>query len=426
MHNANKGLRLSSLAVLFSGTLLASNFTTAQTCFEQEGRCTAQLGWYAGGEIGSSFSDFDNDDLNQLLSNSAFTITSSDLDDSDTSGGLFFGYQFTPSLAVEMGYRDMGEYASTITGATTDPTAFANFASGLAPESGDGASLGLVVSKPVNDLWKVGARFGLWRWDGDIDSNSSGAATRSVNDSDTDVYFGLETSFQFTQQLQGYVAATRYSFSRDNSDNLTLGIRYFFDSKAPKSASKSAPETAIKAPTPPPSKTPESMSVENKPVTDVPKDSDKDGVYDNRDRCANTPEKHVVDSVGCTMFEAVEYQHQLIIYYANNSDVVERKFFTKIEELVQFSRTNSIKYMQIVGHTSAPGTSDYNEALSVRRAESLATLLVQNYGFSKSQLEIVGKGETDLAVMGSTEAAHAKNRRIEVNLSATGKVPKTK
>ena len=420
---AQKGLKLSSLSVIFGGALLASNYTMAQTCTD-EGNCSAQLGWYVGGEIGSSYSDFDNDDLNDLISGSGFTVTSSELDDSDTSGGLFLGYQFTPSWAVELGYRDLGEYATSITGTTTDATAFTNFASGLAPESGDGVSLGLVVSKPIEDLWKVSARFGLWNWDGDIDSVSSTAANRSLNESDTDVYFGLEASYQFTQQLQGYIAATRYSFSRDNSDNLSLGIRYYFDTKPGKSTANKVKPTPAPAPSEP--KAPVSMPKDKPQVAKSPMDSDGDGVYDNKDRCAETPSNHRVDSFGCTLYEAVQYQHQLIIYYANDSDVVESQFFSKIEDLVHFARSNSVKYMQIVGHTSEPGTTEYNQGLSVRRAESLATILVDKYGFSRSQLEIVGKGESDLAVTGNSEAAHAKNRRIEVNLSATGKVPKTK
>lgn len=406
--------RVFKKSVVLTSILLAGSYTSnvmaADTCFDQNTQCAPQLGWYLGGEFGQSVSDFDGERFMSLADSAGLQISSFAFDDADTSYGLLFGYQFSEHFALEGGYRDLGDYTSTFTGRTTDTQQFLDDASAQVPESGDGLSLGLVASLPF-DIMKISAKVGLWDWDNDVDSTPFSSV---VSDSGTDLYYGAEVSYQVTEKMQAYISAVRYEFNRDKSDNVTLGLRYFFDTAAP-AKSAAAPARATPKPEPVPAKVAEQIA---------PADSDGDGVTDNRDKCPATPRGHVVDSDGCTVYEAVQYQHQLTVYYANNSDVITSDYYARIQELVDFARDNSIRYLQIVGHTSAPGTDEYNMDLSKRRAESLKKILIERHGFTASQIETVGKGETELAVQGNTESAHSKNRRIVVNLSATGKNPK--
>lgn len=68
----------------------------------------------------------------------------------------------------------------------------------------------------------------------------------------------------------------RYEFERDESTNLSLGLRYFFGAYS-KKYTKPAPASA------------------------KPRDTDGDGVFDHEDTCAGTPSNHVVDAKGCTV-----------------------------------------------------------------------------------------------------------------------------
>ncbi|BDX07955.1 OmpA family protein [Planctobacterium marinum] len=397
------------LTSLLSLGLYTTQTSAVESCFDTDTKCSPQLGWYIGGEFGKSVSDFDKERFLSTADDAGLQINSFSFDDSDLSHGLLFGYQVNPNFALEVGYRDLGDYTSTFTGFTTDTAEFLQDASAQVPESGEGLTAGIVLSLPF-DIMKLSAKVGFWEWDNDIDSTPFSSV---VSDSGTDMYYGAEVSYQVTEKMQAYLAAVRYEFDRDKSDNVTLGLRYFFDTSAPKKATKPALR-----PAPQPAPAPVKMA-DSGPV-----DSDKDGVYDDKDACPGTPQSHAVDSKGCTLYEAVDYQHQLIVYYANNSDVITSDYNSKIKELVDFARDNGIKYLQIIGHTSAPGTDEYNMGLSKRRAESLKKILVDKYGFAANQIETVGKGETELAVQGNGESAHSKNRRIVVNLSATGKNPK--
>jgi peptidoglycan-associated lipoprotein len=66
----------------------------------------------------------------------------------------------------------------------------------------------------------------------------------------------------------------------------------------------------------------------------------------------------------------------------------------------------------IEGHCDERGTQEYNLALGSRRAEAVREYLM-NLGISGDRLLTVSYGEEAPAVMGSNEAAWAKNRRCE-------------
>ncbi len=72
----------------------------------------------------------------------------------------------------------------------------------------------------------------------------------------------------------------------------------------------------------------------------------------------------------------------------------------------------------IVGNTDALGTSEYNQDLSLRRANSASRYLTMK-GVVLTRLHTSGKGELEPLASNETEAGRQKNRRIEVAIYAT-------
>ena len=70
----------------------------------------------------------------------------------------------------------------------------------------------------------------------------------------------------------------------------------------------------------------------------------------------------------------------------------------------------------IVGHTDAVGSSEYNEDLSVRRAEAAARY-IRNQGVNES-IETRGRGEYEPVASNDTESGRSQNRRVEVAIYA--------
>ncbi|HEY9034263.1 MAG TPA: peptidoglycan-associated lipoprotein Pal [Pseudomonadales bacterium] len=72
--------------------------------------------------------------------------------------------------------------------------------------------------------------------------------------------------------------------------------------------------------------------------------------------------------------------------------------------------TNAVR---LEGHADERGTREYNLALGERRAKAVADYLALQ-GVNKSRIEVISYGEEKPVAMGSTEAALAKNRRVEL------------
>jgi OOP family OmpA-OmpF porin len=74
---------------------------------------------------------------------------------------------------------------------------------------------------------------------------------------------------------------------------------------------------------------------------------------------------------------------------------------------------------RIEGHTDTVGSSEYNHALSERRAEAVVDYVAKKYGIDPSRLQAVGMGEEGLLVSTPPQTPEPRNRRVQViNLGA--------
>ncbi len=77
----------------------------------------------------------------------------------------------------------------------------------------------------------------------------------------------------------------------------------------------------------------------------------------------------------------------------------------------------------IHGHTDAKGANDYNQSLSVRRAEAVHLWLVEKGG-AQANYEIMGHGETQPVAPNTNPDGtdnpdgRAQNRRVEISIQA--------
>ena len=92
----------------------------------------------------------------------------------------------------------------------------------------------------------------------------------------------------------------------------------------------------------------------------------------------------------------------------------------KLDELVGKSKSLNLEVIIAVGHTDSIGSSAYNQALSVRRAEAVKAYLVSK-GIESNRVYTEGKGETQAVADNATRAGRAKNRRVEVEVVGTRK-----
>ena len=69
--------------------------------------------------------------------------------------------------------------------------------------------------------------------------------------------------------------------------------------------------------------------------------------------------------------------------------------------------------VQVTGFTDTSGSADYNQRLSVRRANAAAAVLVQD-GVPQNALVVTGRGQNDLRVPTPDGVREPQNRRVEI------------
>jgi outer membrane protein OmpA-like peptidoglycan-associated protein len=147
-------------------------------------------------------------------------------------------------------------------------------------------------------------------------------------------------------------------------------------------------------------------------------DNDGDGVLDRNDECPNTPPGTVVDAVGCERVEPEPEPERrpVVVYFALNSDALTLRMQARLDGLLELLLTDDAVTLEISGHTSADGSSAYNERLSLRRAVAVRDYLAER-GVDATRMTVVARGEQDPQVPEDNEVYRQANRRVAVTPS---------
>lgn len=100
------------------------------------------------------------------------------------------------------------------------------------------------------------------------------------------------------------------------------------------------------------------------------------------------------------------------VYFGFDSSTIRNSEFDRLNQVVNFLKTNSSARIKVEGHCDERGTSAYNLALGQRRAASAREYLI-NAGIDASRISSLSWGEDKPAAFGKTESDYAKNRRAE-------------
>jgi outer membrane protein OmpA-like peptidoglycan-associated protein len=152
------------------------------------------------------------------------------------------------------------------------------------------------------------------------------------------------------------------------------------------------------------------------PPIDPDADRDHDGVRDTDDRCPDEPgelwnqgcpDRSVVIDEGSTLviLESIDFEF--------DSAKLKARSLHVLDAVARALADNpDIDLVEVGGHTDERGTAAYNLDLSNRRAAAVAAYLV-DHGIDAKRLGARGYGLTRPIDRSHTEAAWAKNRRVE-------------
>jgi outer membrane protein OmpA-like peptidoglycan-associated protein len=155
-------------------------------------------------------------------------------------------------------------------------------------------------------------------------------------------------------------------------------------------------------------------------------DEDGDGVFDRRDRCPETPANTPVDHRGCpapqypASVKSEPAQSEVItlsdVLFAFNQSELTPTAKSQLDALMSKFEDADVVSIKVVGHTDGVGSDAYNQALSERRASSVAEYLLSQ-GVAPNKVTSEGKGASQPIADNETEEGRAKNRRVDLHIN---------
>jgi OOP family OmpA-OmpF porin len=110
-----------------------------------------------------------------------------------------------------------------------------------------------------------------------------------------------------------------------------------------------------------------------------------------------------------------EAQDTWTVTFAFDSAEVDRQARGIIRKAAQAARDDQAVDLVVTGYTDSSGASDYNQTLSLRRAEAVRDVLIE-MGVDGERIGVAARGETRPAIDRGDEARERANRRVVIDL----------
>ena len=101
------------------------------------------------------------------------------------------------------------------------------------------------------------------------------------------------------------------------------------------------------------------------------------------------------------------------VLFGFDDDTVSAEQQNALARVARTLRDAGIDALRVDGHTDNVGTIEYNQQLSMRRAEAVARVLL-TCGFARDHLDVRGFGKTRPIADNGTALGRAENRRVAI------------
>jgi outer membrane protein OmpA-like peptidoglycan-associated protein len=136
------------------------------------------------------------------------------------------------------------------------------------------------------------------------------------------------------------------------------------------------------------------------------------------DRQAKELEQNIKGATVERVGEGIQVTFASGLLFDFDSDVPRSEAKVNLRELALSLAKFPDSDLLILGHTDQVGTSAYNQGLSSRRGNAVASYLMAQ-GVDGTRMAARGLGETEPIATNDTEAGRQSNRRVEVSIFAS-------
>lgn len=348
---------------------------------------------YMGLSVGESRSRMDTQRIADQLSGTPFGASQVSTDLRDTAFKAFGGYQFNKYFGLEAGYFDLGHFNFKADG-TSAGLLDARF-------QVQGLNFDAVGSLPMGDKWTGSARIGAQAARTNANFISSGSATpidSSASKREVNVKMGVGLQYAVNRS---FFVRTEFEHFRVNDamgshagvNMLSIGLVFPFGR-----AEASAPRPMALAPV---------AAAPAMPVAAV--------------AAAPTP------APAAPLKRRVRYSVESLFTF--DEAAIRPEGQAALDSFVRELKGTTYALITVEGHTDRLGTTEYNQALSLRRAEKVKSYLVTSGGVSPDKINVVAVSESmpitqpadcpGTVANAQLKACLQPDRRVEIEVTGT-------
>jgi outer membrane protein OmpA-like peptidoglycan-associated protein len=123
----------------------------------------------------------------------------------------------------------------------------------------------------------------------------------------------------------------------------------------------------------------------------------------------------ISENFGTTLAALPARPTTFLLYFITAKDELTAESAGNLDKVLADMRTRPVPDIAVTGHTDSVGTSEYNDKLSMQRAERVKGFLT-GIGIPADRIQTAGRGKRELLVPTADNVDEPRNRRVEINV----------
>lgn len=103
------------------------------------------------------------------------------------------------------------------------------------------------------------------------------------------------------------------------------------------------------------------------------------------------------------------------LYFVSGSDELTEESQRELDKILAELKRRPVPDVAVVAHTDSVGEAEWNDALSLQRAETTKAYLI-DVGIAAERIQTAGRGEREPLVPTADNVDEPKNRRVEITV----------
>ena len=293
-------------------------------------------------------------------------VDSTNCEDDSVAGGIYGGYNFTDTLALELNADYLGDYDTSFNNnGATQRYSDSIVAISLSP------MYRLAIKQEFDIFFKAGPAYIMHDDEDDVVLALGIGAEKQLSDD-----WALRVEYQYFDDFDDKIIQDL------NSNLVTVGLSYNFGTGNTTASAAAAAATAS--------------------MTQAPSEPITEPVVVEEEKTTVVVTKAHTESFSQGMFET-------------NSTELSTDGKIALVPLIEVLKAHPQSTVEVVGHTDSTGAAEYNMMISKKRAAAVAAH-IEEQGIDADRITATGEGEENPVASNDTAEGRAQNRRVEATI----------